>query len=147
GLDPAKVHVELEPLDHGDSHAAFSEYLRQVLRAVLALPPQDDRLRQQIELCNQLLHLLRTAGGEEIDAQAISVTGQRLLSVRQRLPGHKDWERPDTPLALGCLLTGTRRDPSLASQLRKEIQAANRVDIVCSFIEWSGRRSPLQKVS
>src|SRR5205823_983769 len=48
--------------------------------------------------------------------------------------------RPDTPLAVGCLLTGTRLDPSLVSQLRKEIQSATRIDILCSFIKWGGVR-------
>jgi HKD family nuclease len=38
------------------------------------------------------------------------------------------------------LLTGTRLDPSLVAQLRKEIGTADRVDILCSFIKWSGVR-------
>ena len=38
------------------------------------------------------------------------------------------------------LLTGTRLDPSLGSQLEKEIANADRVDILCSFIRWSGLR-------
>jgi len=49
-------------------------------------------------------------------------------------------ERPDTPLARSALLTGTRLDPSLGSQLKKEIATADRVDILCSFIKWSGLR-------
>ena len=49
-------------------------------------------------------------------------------------------DRPDTPLARSALLTGTRLDPSLGSQLRKEIATADRVDILCSFIKWSGLR-------
>ena len=53
-------------------------------------------------------------------------------------------DRPDTPLARSALLTGTRLDPSLGSQLRKEIATANRVDILCSFIKWSGLRVLLE---
>ena len=49
-------------------------------------------------------------------------------------------DRPDTPLGLGCLLAGTRLDPTLVSQLRKELVSTNRVDILCSFIKWSGIR-------
>jgi superfamily II DNA or RNA helicase len=50
-------------------------------------------------------------------------------------------ERPDTPPGVGCLLTGgARLDLSLVSQLRKELQTADRVDILCSFIKWSGIR-------
>ena len=32
--------------------------------------------------------------------------------------------RPDGPLSMGCLLTGTSREPSLESQLRKAIDGA-----------------------
>ena len=66
---------------------------------------------------------------------------RRLLGVRTGGPdGDRRHERPDTPLALGCLLAGTRLDPSLVSQLRKELASADRVDILCSFIKWSGLR-------
>jgi superfamily II DNA or RNA helicase len=37
-------------------------------------------------------------------------------------------------------MTGTRQDPTLVSQLRKEIASADRVDILCSFIKWGGVR-------
>ena len=43
-------------------------------------------------------------------------------------------------MALGCLLAGTRLDPSLVSQLVKELASADQVDILCSFIKWSGIR-------
>jgi superfamily II DNA or RNA helicase len=52
----------------------------------------------------------------------------------------KEIDRPDTPLGTSCLITGTRRDPNLVSQLRKEFAIADSVDILCSFIKWSGVR-------
>jgi hypothetical protein len=90
----------------------------------------------QIETCNHIIRILSAIAGEGVEQQSVSETGRRLLSLRTIEPGQKAWERPNTPLSLGCLLTGTRRDPSLASQLRKEIQTASRVDILCSFIKW-----------
>ncbi len=49
-------------------------------------------------------------------------------------------DRPDSPLSRSTLFTGTRLDASLGSQLRKEIATCDRVDILCSFIRWSGLR-------
>ncbi len=49
-------------------------------------------------------------------------------------------DRPDSPLSRSSLFTGTRLDASLGSQLRKEILTCDRVDILCSFIKWSGLR-------
>ncbi|MEX2531648.1 MAG: DUF3427 domain-containing protein [Gemmatimonadota bacterium] len=52
--------------------------------------------------------------------------------------------RPDLPLALSALLTGSARTPSLVSQLEKEMASADRVDWLVSFIKWSGIR-PLRE--
>jgi superfamily II DNA or RNA helicase/HKD family nuclease len=139
-LDPDKVHAEVEPLDPGDSHTALADYLRQVIHAALTFPAADNRLREQIGIANQITRLLQTSAGAEIADKVVAESGRRLLALRKIQGGQKEWERPDTPLALGCLLTGTRLDPSLVSQLRKEIQTADRVDILCSFIKWSGIR-------
>ena len=48
--------------------------------------------------------------------------------------------RPETPLSVSSLLTATSGDPSLVSQLKQEILHADRIDILVSFIKWSGIR-------
>jgi HKD family nuclease len=49
-------------------------------------------------------------------------------------------------LSRSTLFTGTRLDASLGSQLRKELASCDRVDILCSFIKWSGLRVLLDEV-
>jgi superfamily II DNA or RNA helicase/HKD family nuclease len=137
-LDSDKFAVECTPLDPGDSHAALADYLRPLVRRALDDLPGEERLQHQTELCNRLIRLLAEAVGEELAGEVITGRARRLLSIRPST--RPAVERPDTPLGLGCLLTGTRLDPSLVSQLRKEIQTADRVDVLCSFIKWSGIR-------
>lgn len=137
-LDPDKVAVECVSLDPGDSYAALTEYLRPLIRRALDGLSGDERLQHQTALCNRLIHLMAEAVGEELTGEAIAARARRLLSIRPVTAPAV--ERPDTPPALGCLLTGTRLDPSLVSQLRKEIQSADQVDVLCSFIKWSGIR-------
>jgi superfamily II DNA or RNA helicase/HKD family nuclease len=63
----------------------------------------------------------------------------RLLAIHgphERAPA----ARPDTPLSRSALLTATKHDPTLATQLMKEIATADRVDILCSFVRWGGLR-------
>lgn len=56
-----------------------------------------------------------------------------------------DTPRPDVPLSLSALLTGSRHSPSLLSQLEKELASADRADWLVSFIKFSGIR-PLREV-
>lgn len=140
-LDANHVEFRLEDLDAGDSHVALSEYLRRILYSDFDALPVHERLRKQVELCNQIIGIVQTALGDYAAGQAVSASARRLLYIRKSEQlGRPAPERPDTPLGLGCLLTGTRLDPSLVSQLCKEIQSADRIDILCSFIKWSGIR-------
>ena len=49
--------------------------------------------------------------------------------------------RPDLPLALSGLLTGSRHSPSLVGQIDKELASADRADWLVSFIKFSGLRA------
>ncbi|MHB1557217.1 MAG: DUF3427 domain-containing protein [Isosphaeraceae bacterium] len=137
-LAPIEEQLEHEPLDPGDSHAALAEHLRRIVRAALEDTTGDDRLARQVALCNRVIEALTAPA--PADDRSLPDEARRLLAVWPRDPGFLKPERPDTPLALGCLLAGTRLDPSLVSQVRKELASADRVDILCSFIKWSGVR-------
>jgi len=141
-LDPATMTIETEVLDDGDSHAVLAEYMHQVIRSSLAGIHGEERLSRQVELCNQLVNVLARANSAvDIEEAAVADGARRLLAVFRKEPMPIPvLERPDTPLSIGCLLTGTRLDPSLISQLRKEIRSANHIDVLCSFIKWSGIR-------
>ncbi len=138
-LHGASIEVTDEKLDAGDSHTVLADYLSRVIREVLDGAIGDDRLTHQVELVNRIIRELEPADSE--GNRWLSTPPHRLLSVWSREPlGGKLPDRPDTPLAMGSLLAGTRLDPSLVSQLRKELASADRVDILCSFIKWSGVR-------
>jgi len=47
-------------------------------------------------------------------------------------------DRPDTPLSVSALLTGSSRSPALHSQLKKELTNCDRSDWLVSFIKYSG---------
>jgi HKD family nuclease len=137
-LDPDSFAVEAGPVDPGDSHTVLTEYLRPLLHRALDTLAGEERLQHQTALCNRVIRLLAEQVGADVAAEVIAGRARRLLSIRPVTAPAV--ERPDTPLGLGCLFTGTRLDHSLVSQLRKEIQSADRVDVLCSFIKWSGIR-------
>jgi superfamily II DNA or RNA helicase/HKD family nuclease len=141
-LDPSQHVTEDEPLDSGDSHTALAEYLKHVLARAFDSFDGEDRLAQQISLCNRIISLLHEVNPRALLLpHAVAEEARRLLAVLPKLSlDMPSLERPDTPLAFSCLLTGTRLDPSLVSQIKKEIRSADRIDVLCSFIKWSGLR-------
>lgn len=48
--------------------------------------------------------------------------------------------RPKTPLTEPALLTNSRDEPNLASELRAEIDTCDEVDLLCAFVRWYGLR-------
>jgi superfamily II DNA or RNA helicase/HKD family nuclease len=64
------------------------------------------------------------------------LTGDRLTCVgseTRRCP-----PPPIVPLSEHYLITGDRGEASLGSQLQREIESSDQIDLLCSFIKWSG---------
>ncbi len=130
------LRAEIRGLDAGDSHDYFAQYLAEHVRKAFAALPLTERLEKQVELANRILVVLADGAPSSFDRQQSKVLRAELLLAVSLAP----IQRADTPLSTSCLMTGTRQDPSLVSQLRKEIATADAVDILCSFIKWGGVR-------
>ena len=135
-LDQQQFQVLRRQLDAGDSHSFLVQHLARQIGLVLRSLPVEGRLEAQVALSNKIIHLLEAEAPAAFAGNQATITRAELLLAIVC----KQVERPDTPLGTNCLITGTRQDPSLVSQLRKEITAADSVDILCSFIKWSGVR-------
>lgn len=135
-LEALMGEYQAQRLDEGDSHAVLAEHIAHLLTQSLRRQPAKDRLSHQVALCNKVVQVLsETDDAVRSGAQTLPVEVRQLLSVHGQEPPPP---RPDTPLSESSLLTGTRTDPSLVSQIKRELKSADRVDFLCSFIKWSG---------
>ncbi|MEE9336760.1 MAG: DUF3427 domain-containing protein [Methylococcaceae bacterium] len=148
-LENSKIYPLCESLEVVDSHNYLAQYMYRVLVQGLAqVRPESgidkdtekkkSRLDKQIAICNDIIKILQTRDIQEIESFEISTQAKRLVAVLEEAVDKKIVPRPDTPLALGSLLTGTRQDPSLISQIKKEIMSSDKIDMLVSFIKWSG---------
>jgi superfamily II DNA or RNA helicase/HKD family nuclease len=135
----SRLEITRSKLDAGESHFILAQYLGQNISHLLARITGTDKLQKQIEVCNKLISLAsKTIEQDQKCTTQIDQTGDRLLQVYD--PVFAKHPKPETPLSVSSLLTATSGDPSLVSQLKQEILHADRVDILVSFIKWSGIR-------
>jgi superfamily II DNA or RNA helicase/HKD family nuclease len=125
------------------------------------LAPAERRRRLVAEIARLLPDLLDAAAGANDDSQSeqqeLQFLNQLLTSVRRQDAQAPIWAAPvlalrsvhrvglapvfpSTGLTSPWLFTAGRADPSLFAELRAELSAADRVDILVSFITWSGFR-------
>lgn len=132
--------AEISPVDSEESHLVLAQYLERLIASSLALHRGVDAADRQRQLVARIVEMLTEVLNDQgSDAYSIATPLQRLLAIHRPVGGIRK-DRPDSPLSRSSLFTGTRLDASLGSQLRKEIATSDRVDILCSFIKWSGLR-------
>ena len=128
-----------------ESTKILSKYLGQVAQKALASLQEDkEDVHSQVQLVNNIINLM----DKEVDEADFSMFrvdqhAEQLLSVLDTI--HEDgakvkMTRPDTSIAHSSLFTGSPREASMHSELKKEIRSSDRVDMLVSFIRWSGLR-------
>ena len=146
-LDPTRWSWDQEAIDAAESPTILSQYLERVIRRTLDACTGDQALQQQVAVCNDIVERLSARVPEaELGGSTIPPQVEILLALLDR-PTSPNINidrlrelRPKTGLSQSALLTGSPREPSLASELRKEILSSDRIDILMSFIKWSGLR-------
>lgn len=111
--------------------------IAQLLPQLLEAAQEKEKDVQVLDLLNRLLVWLRQQGVE-----APNYT-QPLQVLRAVHPEGQSPLLPSTGLSTPWLFTAGRADPSLYAELRAEIAQADRIDILVSFITWSGLRKIL----
>ncbi|NDE42579.1 MAG: hypothetical protein EB007_11580 [Betaproteobacteria bacterium] len=94
-----------------------------------------EKARLEIEFIRRLLVTMRTETSQS--SRRLATPPQRLKSIHST---NAEVAYPATGLRHPWLFTSAKSDPSLLHELRAELQSVDRVDILVSFITWSGVR-------
>ncbi len=130
------VFGKLEPDEQPARYTAFLAKL--VERALHLREDPATRLR----LCNEIVERLADVPeGEFIRGKRlISSENPLLLEITPRHYAKEGVARPKTSLVESSLFTGSPADPQLVHELGLEMRSADAVDLLVSFIKWSGLR-------
>ncbi|WP_026508365.1 DUF3427 domain-containing protein [Butyrivibrio sp. MC2013] len=138
-----------EKIDSAEASIILSRYLSDVIQKSLDRLSETDDLQPKIALVNKVVELLSNETHQE-DIQGMAVDGaaeQLLALISENDPMYKigkrkakDLVRPETSIAQSSLFTGAVHEPQMYLELKKEMETADRIDMLVSFIKWSGLR-------
>lgn len=95
----------------------------------------------QTALTNALLEELDQRGAAAAaDEQVVSPAEVLTAVLAPLLPGQEPPGRPAIPLSENDLLVNSRDEPAIGHELQRELQSADRVDILIAFVKWYGVR-------
>ncbi len=127
-----KIEAEEQP-------SRYAAFVAKILEEALRRRPDPTT---RLALCN---HLIESISQEPEDhhllARRLTKTQKQiLLEITPPNYGTSQVPRPETPIIESSLFTGSPQEPQLVHELQKEMCSADSVDILVSFIKWSGLR-------
>lgn len=133
GSEPTR-ETEVSKVDDADSSHVLTQHIAAAVHHRLeSIKDVDARL----SVANELLRAIEAPEDPVINPL------QQLHAVRPAPgPGQilRLQHRPKTPMNDSALLTNAKGEPSLASELRAELDSADHVDLLCAFVMWHGLR-------
>ena len=121
-------------VDAADQPHVLARHVESAVRRALSTTRDAER---RLALANRLLEVFDEEG------ESVAEPARQLYAVRTLpAPGVVTYGdvRPSTPLAEAALLTNTRGEPSLGSEVKAELDTSDGVDLLCAFVKWYGLR-------
>ena len=138
---------EIAPIDAAEAAKVLAKYIGEMTeRGLLTLQDNGGDIQDQIALVNRIIQTLRSDSESIGEYDTVSERAEQLLALADRksgmnvLNGKLAAIRPETSIAQSSLFTGAVHEPQMFSELKKEIVSSDRIDMLVSFIKWSGLR-------
>ena len=149
-LDLSKYDIDLDKIDADDARKILTIYISYILQKGMryvrdnyGASKEQDALVAQIRLCNEIIDDIEAATGEK-DFQDLKILekGEVLRSLYKKINSARSISnakvvRPSTSLLESTLFTGSKQEPTMLSEIKKEIVSSDSVDLLISFIKWS----------
>lgn len=136
-----------EKLDGEEAKILLSQYIASVVKKALQYIrsdniENDEYLLKQVNICNEIIELLKSSINEsDFEELKIIETAEILTYVYSKMNNYtKEIIRPMTSISQTSLFTGSKYEPNMLEELKKEIVSSDEIEMLISFIKWSGLR-------
>lgn len=138
--------IRLKNIDEGELSKVLAQYASEIIEKGLN-QLGDDKLPEKIELINKMIEVIHAkTGDEDFTSMSVDERAEQLLALLDKenskyaIDQNSTVIRPETFIAQSSLFTSAVNEPQLLGELKKEIVSADRIDMIVSFIKWSGVR-------
>lgn len=146
-LDDNKDIIKtVEKIDEAESSTILAKYITEIIEKGLnQINDGKEVVKSKIELVNKIVNVIsETVGDLDFDDFAVDERAEQLLAILDSknninaITNSTEVVRPETSMSMTSLFTGSGHEPSMYTELKKEIVSSNRIDMLVSFIKWSG---------
>ncbi len=148
-LDRATGQLKsVAPIDSAEASKVLSKYIADIIEKGLDnVKDRGGDIKTQVDLANKIVQTIMTETKEEYFAVlSVDQRAEQLLALINMqntvyaVNERTEIIRPKTSIAQSSLFTGALHEPSMFTELKKEIVSADRINMLVSFIKWSGLR-------
>ena len=129
----------LGKIDNEEQPGRYTAFIAGVVEQALR---EETDPATRLAFCNRLIEMIAgLPDRSHLDGRRL-IAAQKPLLLEITPPNYaaSSVPRPNSPLTETSLFTGSPREPQLAHELQAEMHSADGVDILVSFIKWSGLR-------
>ena len=132
-------------IDNAEAAKVLSRYIADIIEKSLDnVADNGGDVNRQIELANKIVRtIISESGDDSFNDLSVDERAEQLFSVLDKMhtgTSKTSLPRPETSIARSSLFTGAVHEPQMFTELKKEILSADRIDMLVSFIKWSGLR-------
>ncbi len=136
------------PVDAAEAAKVLAKYVAAVVEKGLEnVQDNGGDVNSQVEMVNRIVSTIIAETSEgTFDELSVAERAEQLLALLDRqnsmlaLDEKAEIIRPVTSIAQSSLFTGAVHEPQMYTELKKEIVTSDRIDMLVSFIKWSGLR-------
>lgn len=142
-LNPRSTFTE--NIDEAEAASVLTQYVSDVIQSgIKQVKDYGGNVHSQVELANEIIQVVQQKIQDmELEASSVDDSATQLLAIKPEINADQYGEaqeipRPQTSLVQSSLFTGAEYEPQMYAELKKEILSADRIDMLVSFIKWSG---------
>lgn len=148
-LQSALVKVVTNDIDNAEAPKVLAKYIADIFEQQLKAIQKEEQadIAELIQLSNKVIDsIFLEREGDKFNIPSVDGNAKQLMALIDRQNTNLAFDdmalinRPETSLTQSSLFTGAKYEPCLYTELLKEIGSCNEIDILVSFIKWSGLR-------